>query len=180
MNDKQKQWVSWGIIAVVLTAIALVFGVSYPVPPAPEVYTPRGTTHFSGLNVTGNTDLDGTLNVDGSATFVGLADVGTYVNLSAQTAISVTADAIITPTGTYQVLESAGAVTCNTTTCIWDGTRVGDLLILRNSNAANAITIDGTGANVECKANVALGAGDTLILIWNGSDWNCLSGYDNS
>jgi len=72
------------------------------------------------------------------------------------------------------------AVTTSTTTAIADGSETGDALILRNANATNVITIDGVGSNVACKANVALGAGDTLTLIWNGADWNCLASYDNS
>jgi len=94
--------------------------------------------------------------------------------------VVVTAGSTITPTGTYQVITSTAAVTTSTTTAIANGGETGDLLILRNANASNAITIDGTGGNVECKSDVALGAGDTLLLIWNGSDWNCLSSYDNS
>jgi hypothetical protein len=54
------------------------------------------------------------------------------------------------------------------------------LLIIRNGNAADAITIDGTGGTVECKANVALGAGDIVTLIFDGTDWRCQSVYDNS
>lgn len=107
-------------------------------------------------------------------------DVGTWLNLSAQSVIALSDGGIITPTGTYQVITSTAEVTTSTSIAIWDGSETGDLLILRNGNAADVINIDGTGGNVECKANVALGASDTLTLIWNGSDWNCLSGYDNS
>ena len=121
-----------------------------------------------------------TISAGGLTVTAGQVDVGDWLNLSQQTAISVTAGAIITPTGTLQLLESAGAVTTSTTTPIASGTEAGDLLILRNTNASDAITIDGTGGTVECKANVALGAQDTLTLVWNGADWVCIAGYDNS
>jgi len=131
-----------------------------------------------GLTVdTSNFTVSGTTGAVASASSMG---VGTWVKLGAQTAISVTAGLTIAPTGTYQPLTSAGAKACSTTTCIANGTTAGDLLILRNANASDVITIDGTGGNVECKSDVALGAGDTLSLIWNGADWNCIANHDNS
>jgi len=145
--------------------------------------------HIDGA--TGNIDGEGTLDVAGAVTLSGAVegttlaasadvDVGTWLNLSARTAISLTAGGIITPTGTYQPLTSAAAVTTSTSLAIANGGETGDALILRNANATDVITIDGVGSNVACKANVALGAGDTLTLIWNGADWNCLANYDNS
>jgi hypothetical protein len=131
-----------------------------------------------GLTVdTSNFTVSGTTGAVASASSMG---VGTWVKLGAQTAISVTAGMTIAPTGTYQPLTSSTARTCSTTTCIANGTTAGDMLILRNANASDVITIDGTGGNVECKSDVALGAGDTLSLIWNGSDWNCIANHDNS
>lgn len=110
----------------------------------------------------------------------GQLDVGKWVNLSAQTAISVTAASTITPVGTYQQLTSGSAVTTSTSTAIANGTETGDVLVLINNNASDTITIDGTGGNVECKTDKVLGAKDTLTLIWGGSDWYCLAISDNS
>lgn len=107
-------------------------------------------------------------------------DLGGWAQVDAQTAISVTAGAIITPTGTLQRLESGGAVTTSTAHAIANGATMGDLLILINMNATNTITVDGTGGNVECKTDKVLGAKDTLMLMWGGSDWYCLSLADNS
>jgi hypothetical protein len=90
------------------------------------------------------------------------------------------AGSIISSTETYALVTSAAAITTSTATAIQAGTITGQLILLRNGNAADAITVDGTGGTVECKADVALGASDTLLLIWNGADWNCLSSYDNS
>jgi len=114
-----------------------------------------------------------------AGTFV---DVGSWLNLSPVTAISLTADGIITPTGTYQPLTSATAVTCSTSLCIADGSRGGDLLILVNQNASDVITIDGTGGNVECKADIAMGSGDIVTLVWDAvlDNWYCVSSRDNS
>lgn len=110
----------------------------------------------------------------------GVATFSEFFGFVEQTAEVVAGGATIVPTGTYQPITSSGAVTCNTTTCITAGTFTGQLLILVNENASDTITIDGTGGNVECKSDVVLGAQDTLTLLWNGADWICLSGYDNS
>lgn len=99
----------------------------------------------------------------------------------AQQSETVTAGWSLTPTSPYVVLSSSAAVTSSTSTGIVTTTATaGQLLILRNGNASNAIVVDGTGGTVECKANVSLGAGDTLTLVFNGTDWNCVSSYDNS
>lgn len=162
-------------------------------------------TVTDGVYITSTLDVDGavtfnsSLDVDGNissgtgaititdaayitSTIDGLADVdvGTWFNLSAQSTIALAEGGILTPTGTYQVITSTAAITTSVWKAIADGNETGDVLILRNGNAADAIIVDGTGANVECKANVSLGASDTLMLIWNGSDWNCVSNYDNS
>jgi hypothetical protein len=107
-------------------------------------------------------------------------DVGTWINYSAQSTFVVVASLPITPTGTYQPLSSAASVATDTTSAIADGGETGDLLILRNINASDTITVDGVGGNVECKADIVMGAGDTIGLIWNGADWNCLYVRDNS
>ena len=144
----------------------------------------------NGLKNASASALDGGITVDtanftvngttGAVATLSTASVGTWVKLGAQTPFTVTGGVTITPTGTYQPISSASGVTCSTTTCIANGTTAGDLLILRNANVSDTITIDGTGGNVECKTDVVLGAGDTLSLIWNGTDWNCVAGYDNS
>jgi len=110
----------------------------------------------------------------------GKLTLATWLNVTSQTPVVVTAGSTITPSGTLQPLTSTGVVAGSTSNAIADGTTAGDLLILRNANASDAITIDGTGGNVECKTDKALGAQDTLTLMWNGSDWVCLSLSDNS
>jgi hypothetical protein len=133
-------------------------------------------TAGTGLAVTsgGQTITAGgqTITAGGLTLTAGQLDIGDWVNASARTAVVVSAGSIITPTGTYQPLTSGGVVTTSTSRAIADGAETGDVLLLRNANAADAITVDGTGGNVECKTDKALGAGDTLMLIWNGADWN--------
>lgn len=199
--NRAKQQLPLAIAALLIVAI-----LAGCVPPAPVQSVPQqdlpiaglgvNTTVIKDLVVENDAQVNGTItgdvtgditgavtgNVTGNVTgdITGDLTADDWITITAQTAISVTAGAIITPTGTYQPLTSGGAVTTSTSTAIANGAAVGTLLILRNANASDAITIDGTGANVECKANVVMGAGDTLTLLWTGSDWNCLSSYDNS
>lgn len=109
------------------------------------------------------------------------ADVyaGDWLHLTASATVAVGSGATITPLGSFQPITSTAGVTTSTSTAIADGSAAGDILILRNANASDAITVDGAGGNVECGGNVALGANDVLTLLWNGSDWSCLALRDN-
>jgi len=109
----------------------------------------------------------------------GQVDIGDWINLSAQSTVAVSNGGTITAAGTYQTITSTAWVTTSTTTAVADGSEAGDLLILRNGNASDNITVDGAGANVECGGDVVLGPNDTLLLIWNGSDWVCLANHNN-
>ena len=196
MNDTTKQWIAWGAVSLVLTLVAIFLGVKYPAPPQPdEPVTALGTTHFTNISaeditatddvsVADDADIDGDLDVDGATNLdaVDIAEDATFaadLTITNVTAISLTAAGIITPTGTYQPLTSAAAVTTSTTTPIAAGA-TGQLLILENQNSSDAITIDGTGGAVECKADLALAAGDIVMLIYDGAAWQCISLYDNS
>ena len=133
-----------------------------------------------GISTAGVMTGIGAITSDGAMATTSTLAVGTWLKVGEQTAVVVSAGSIITPTGTLQPLTSASSVAGSTSTAIANGTTAGDLLILRNANASDTITINGTGANVECKSDKALGSQDTLMLIWNGSDWVCLSLSDNS
>lgn len=112
----------------------------------------------------------------------GAVEMASDVILGAQTTFSVVMSLPITPTGFYQPLTSADETSPSLVSPIAapaDDT-IGKLLLLHNINATQVITIDGTGTTVECKADVVLGAQDTLTLLWNGDDWICISNYDNS
>lgn len=109
------------------------------------------------------------------------ADVyaGDWLHLTASATVAVGAGATITPLGSYQPITSTAEVTTSTSTAIAAGSAAGDILILRNANASDPINVDGAGGNVECGANIAIGANDILTLIWNGDDWSCLALRDN-
>lgn len=189
------------IVAGVAVALLIVAGLVEPgwlIHPdgstAPSGFA-GGSTGFDALDLTGNVTTTGNVTAADVTTTDDLAvtddavitddltaaDVfaGDWLHLTASTSITATAGGTITPTGTYQPLTSATPVTTSTSTALANGAAAGDLLVLRNGNASDVITIDGAGGNVECGGNVALGANDVLTLFWNGSDWTCLALRDN-
>jgi len=96
---------------------------------------------------------------------------------------TVAAAFVITPTSPYVLMTSAAEVTSSTATGIITTTATaGQVLVLLNGNASDVLNLDGTGGTVECKANIAMGAGDTVTLIYESTDavWYCLSNRDNS
>jgi len=95
-----------------------------------------------------------------------------------QTACVVGAQTSITPTGTYQPLTSTAAVSTSLTTAIISGTVNGQLLVLVNENASDAITIV-DGANTNLSGDAVLGADDTLMVMWDGNDWLEIAQGDN-
>jgi len=133
------------------------------------------------LDVGGNTDLDdtqvdgefevtGTSLLTGTVTAVGNVLVGDWLVAIEQTACVVFAGSSITPTGMYQPITSEAVVTTSTSIAIVDGVTIGQLLILINENAADAITVD-DGGNTRLSGDAVLGPDDTLMLIWDGADW---------
>jgi len=124
-----------------------------------------------------------TFTQDGEDVYIeGATELGGDVFLSPQTTFVVVMGVPITPTGYYQPMTTsvpgAGGLVSPIAAPTDDTT--GKLLLLHNIDASDVITIDGTGATVECKADVILDAQDTLSLIWNGDDWVCISNFDNS
>lgn len=153
-----------------------------------------GTTHFTNLEcedmavtddltVTDDSTLSGDLVVTGStsgvaASFTGSDTTGLYQIYTEQTAISVTAAGGITSTGTYQPIESGAAVTTSTTCAIISGTVNGQILILVNENASDAIIVK-DGANTNLAGDITLGNDDSLTMIWDGLDWVAISTSNN-
>lgn len=88
----------------------------------------------------------------------------------------------ITPTGYYMPMTTSQpaqpSLVSNVAAPTDDTT--GKRLLLHNIDSTEAITVDGTGVDVECKADIVLDVQDTLELLWNGDDWICISNYDNS
>ena len=143
----------------------------------------QGEQAITGSSVTGftsvNVEQDLAVGDDLTALDAAIGDLTAddWLILTPSTVISVTSGGIITPTGTLQGLTSGSAVTTSTSTAIANGTTSGQLLILHNKNASDAITIDGAGANVECGGNQAIGPTDHLVLQWQTDDWECVGKF---
>lgn len=107
-------------------------------------------------------------------------DVSAFFAFSEASVVVVTAGATITPVGSYQPITSTAAVTTGTSTAIANGVKNGQLLVLVNENASDAIVID-DGANTNLGGNKTLtgGEGDAIWLFWDGSDWLCIGYNDN-
>lgn len=103
----------------------------------------------------------------------GDATIGSDLLTTKQTAVTVTSGGTITPTGTYQLITSAGAVGTSSVA----GCTSGRVLVLANSGS-NTITLTDTGT-LKLGGNAALGAADTLTLICDGTNWNQVSKADN-
>lgn len=205
LTPKQKDFLTLLSIVVFLTFMSTFFGVRYPLPY--DEITARGTTHFTNLQaeditatddlaVTDDAAVGGDLAITGattagsditfaSGTTLGEAvdtvlDLSEFLAFTEQTIVVVGAGLSITPTGTYQPITSTAAVTTSTTTAIISGTVNGQLLVLANENASDAIIID-DGANTALGGNKTLtgGQGDAIWLMWDGADWICIGYNDN-
>ena len=120
----------------------------------------------SNLTVGGNATVTGTSNLVGNTTVAGtFAANGTSLTvakplwMSRQTSIAVTEGSIITPTGTFQELTAAGAVTG----ALSAPTAAGQLLILFNSTSNNITLSDGSGQAFA--GDIVLGLNDRATLI---------------
>jgi len=202
-----KQWKFAVVAALVLGAFAALSAVLAPGEVAVprgyqcDVYTEQGCAKYvvaSGGEL--EVQSGGILDVQSGATFAPtlsgditfvngttlgeavdtVLDLSEFLAFTAQTAVSITEGAIITPTGTYQPLTSAAAVTTSTSCAIYSGTVKGQLLVLTNENASDAIIID-DGANTNLGGNKTLtgGEGDGLYLMWDEADWFCIGYNDN-
>jgi hypothetical protein len=112
------------------------------------------TTNFYALQ------LDDDLVVGGSAL------VGEDLRLAPSTAISLTANGVLTPTAALQPIESAAPVTVTIAT---GGAAAGDLLYLYN-RGSNTIAITDTGT-AKLDGNGSLAASGTMLLVYDGTNW---------
>lgn len=104
-----------------------------------------------------------------------IVSVGRFLRLVPRTAISVTADGYITPTGSYQRLDSAGNVaTSGANVAVMTA---GTMLVLVN-HGSNTITLTETGTLISA-GNIALGPEDSAILLSDGTSWRQISGSNN-
>ena len=202
--EKNRQHIAEAIIALVMAVVMLGANVAGQAvyqwlgiePPSEDRMIALGDTHFSslvttgsmtsgtgmvaGTTVTAGTDLvatgdltvtdDGTIGDD-------LTVAGSLFTGEAPIVVAVT-NTTLTPLGTYQPVTSTVALTLSATTSIADGTTIGQLLILVNENAADAITVK-DAANTALSGDAALGPKDVLIMIWDGADWVEISQANN-
>lgn len=180
------------VTVILLVAIALPVG-------AQTIWQTYGNVRAKQLNVLGATDLDGTLNVDGAATFealtmgalvadsfnvTGNADVGgnmevvdhlltqEHFYMIPPAVVTVTDGGIITPTGAVVELTAAGAVGAELAAA-----SDGQFLILINT-VAQTITISET-TGVRIAGDFAMGQYDTLTLIGQGVSWHEVARSNN-
>lgn len=140
-TQQDRKWISW-LIIVGLIVISTAVGVKLPDLPPPPEGASRGTTNLDTL------------------------EVESFLRPDAQTALTVTDGTAFTPTGTYQPITAAGAVTPTVSTT---GFSAGDLLVLINTGS-NAITLADSGT-AKLASAAALGQYDSITLIFDGTNW---------
>lgn len=134
----------------------------------------------SDLSITDNVTVTG--DVDVTANLVVSQSIGLHTWLWADPVVTldITSTLSITPTGTYQPLtvDGVGAVTTGNPSIV-DGPYVGAMLILINEDDQDIIITD--NQNTKSGGNITLTANndDSVIYIWDGSDWICLAFHDN-
>jgi len=87
----------------------------------------------------------------------------------------------LTPGASYQPVTNStgGSITSDTSTAIVDGAVPGVILIIVNEDAQDIVLKD--AANTQLGGDITLtgGADDSITLLWDGTDWTCLSVHDN-
>lgn len=126
-------------------------------------------TFSDGFTAAGITSTAGITITNGNLT---IAD---NLIVTAQTAISPTDGGIITATGTYQPLSSAGSVTVTIATA---GVTTGTHLILENTTATSILILN-TGT-AKLAGDATLGQYDSIHLRFDGTNWIEISRSDNT
>ena len=192
MSTRDKEWIKYALLVVVILVVGY-FGVRYPIPPMPEVIEMQaiGPTRFRSIQVDHDANVDGSItgdvtgdvtgdltgNVTGDITGDVTGDVAgdltnsTFLVVTAQTAISLTDAGILTPTGTYQPIESAGTVTPTIAITNAAGSRytTGTLLTIINTSDTTINFAD--SGNVKSSGATALGQYDSWELKFDGTYW---------
>lgn len=86
----------------------------------------------------------------------------------------------LTPTGTFQEITAASAITSSATTAVTDGGVDGELLVIWNSGSYDIIIQD--GANTKFSGDLTLASNDdVMLLIWDATDsnWLAIANSDN-
>lgn len=130
-----------------------------------------GQVKAGTLSVTGGTAAFGAaILAQGTVASVGSVAAGTFLQLSAQTGITVSG--YITPTGSYQPIRAAAWVSPTL-----NKGASGYVLILTNTNTENICLVD-TGA-VMLSADWTAGQYDTIWLLSDGTNWLELARSNN-
>ncbi len=136
------------------------------------------------LNVTGGVLSGNNITVTGGLTATGWLR-GYGVALQPATTLAITTNYGITP-GNYSLIlltddggQASGTVTLDNSVSIVDGTYVGQLCLIVYVDTAGATMTVQDNANTLLSGDLALGLGDSLLVVWNGTDWVQLGTSDN-
>ena len=176
LTPAQRQLLAWGLAAILLTALSITLGVSFPIPQPPfdaVEAVAMGVTHFSAIeadDVTATDDVavGDALTVAGAATLDGPTVLGS-------TAITVTDGQTITPTGALYRLNAAGAVTITLGGVCSDG----QLLLLYGEDA-QTVTVADTNIRSADGGAQAIGQYDLSAWLCVQGAWIALAESANS
>ncbi len=151
----------------------------------PSAGTINWRNNASGADLTGiSSDSSDNIVLAGGVLFANATSGGTGTSTSGKLVLTsasstVSASSTFNPSGTTHIVTGNGAaVTLNTTTGITAGIAGGRVLVLVGGSDSNTVTVPDSG-NCSLQSNRTLGAGDTLVLVWNGSAW-CEVSFSNN
>jgi hypothetical protein len=125
-----------------------------------SVYSDGGSTlKFDVDGATGNTTING------------------FLRLGAASTISVTNGSVITPTATYQPIQSSGTVTA--TAIATTGYYTGQVISLINTSNTSIVLTNGTNLKLPGATNLTLGQYDPVILQFDGTRWFTIATSNN-
>ena len=179
MKITKEQWLRIaGILLSAAIAVAAVFGFNVVLEQAqPRAVREKITIDarddaylYNGADLYVYSDDHATqkFKVDGAR---GDTTVAGDLTLSAQTAITLTNNGVLTPVGTFQEVQEASAVTVTIATSGYD---TGDVLIIENLSAYTVLITDTTRS-----ASPSLGQYDSIVFVFDGTGWVQLATSNN-
>jgi len=192
LSNFQRKMLGWGVLAVVITIITLVLGVTFPIPAAPDAgdeLTPLGTMYIRNLTVQGNELIDGAadaiqLVVQGHSTQTSYPNLFVVESSNGTDQFSVTNAGNIYAAGTSDlrgnVSDGGGTFTVADNTQITGiadsiqllvtgyTTQTTSLFVLENSGGTDQLTVSNAGAlfvngTSDLRGNVSDGGGTFTI-----------------
>ncbi|MFZ1809223.1 MAG: hypothetical protein WAU36_18465 [Cyclobacteriaceae bacterium] len=128
----------------------------------------QGAVTITGGTISGTTTINTSGNIYSSGIFS--INVGATLVLTDNETIDLSTN----PSSFLKISNGGGigGATLNATTSISPGNSVGQILILYRDNSLGSLVIpDNSGVQLAGNANYSLGGGDTLTLIWEGTQW---------